>query len=199
MLTVAGDEGPGEPPSAEETLVARALTARPDLAAAREERARLETEADLVHRRGRVPNPTFEGFYRQEVGDERIAGARISVPLPLWNRQQGAEAELRAQALAAAAEADRLLREIPRQVHLAVVRRATAAAAWERYQRQALPAAGTVRELLDRAFGTGYLGLPEVLVQQDRLVQVRSAAIGAWLDLREAEADLIEAVGEEGE
>ena len=199
VVAVAEDEGSVEPPPSEEALVARALAARPDLAAAREERARLDAEADLTHRRGWLPNPTFEGFYRQEVGDERVVGGRVSVPLPVWNRQQGAEAELRAQALAAAAEAARLMREIPRQVHLAFVRRATAAAAWERYQREALPAAGTVRELLERAFGSGYLGLPEVLVQQDRLVQVRSAAIGAWLDLREAEADLIEAVGEGGE
>jgi len=194
-LAVAADEREPAPLPPEEELVARALATRPDLAAAREERARLDAEAALVHRRARVPNPTVRGFYRQELREEHIAGGEVSVPLPVWNRDQGTEAALRAAAGGAGVETDRLAREIPRQVHLALVRRAAAAAAWTRYRREALPAAAAARDLVERGYAGGYLGLPEALVQRDRLLQVRGAAVDAWLGLREAEADLIEAVG----
>jgi len=183
------------PPPAEDELVARALAARPDLAAAREERARLETEARLTARRGRIPNPILRGFYREERLQEHIAGGGVSVPLPVFNREQGTEAALLAGARGAASEEARLKAQIPRDVHLALAHRRAAEEAWRRYEREALPAATEARDLLERGYDAGYLSLPEVLVQQDRLLQVRGGAIDAWLDLRVAEADLVEAVG----
>jgi cobalt-zinc-cadmium efflux system outer membrane protein len=191
----AEDQEPAVLPP-EQALVERALAARPDLVAAREERARLEAEAGLVHRRGLVPNPVLRGFYREELLDERIVGGEVSIPLPLWNREQGAEAALRAQAAGAAAEVNRLAGDIPRQVHVALVRRALAAEVWARYRDAALPAASRARADIERAFSAGYLGLPQVLIQQDRLLQVQGAAIDTWRDLKLAESDLIEAVGE---
>ena len=183
------------PLPAEVALVTHALATRPDLAAAREERARLEGEAGLARRSGLVPNPVLKGFYRQELFDERIAGGEVSVPLPVWNREQGREAALRAQAASASADADRLVAEIPRQIHLALVRHVAAAVVWRRYQDDTLPAATAAADLLARGGAAGYVGLPERLTQQDRLVQARAAGIDAWRDLHLAEADLIEAVG----
>ena len=192
---IAEDQEHAALPS-EQTLFERALATRPDLVAAREERARLAAEAQLVHRRGLVPNPVLRGFYRQELLDERIVGGEVSIPLPVWNREQGTEAALRALAAGAAAEVNRLVGEIPRQVHVAIVRRGVAAEAWARYRDAALPAASRARADVERAFAAGYLGLPEVLVQQDRLLQVQGAAIDTWRDLNIAESDLIEALGE---
>ncbi len=185
-------------PGAEEDLTARALAARPDLAAAREEQARLEGEADLTHRTGIVPNPTVRIFYRQEVEAEHIAGGGVTIPLPVFNRGQGTEIAERAAAAGAGAEVRRLTRDIPRQVHVAFVRRSAAAAAWARYRRDVLPAVERAGELLERAYGTGYLGLPDVLTQRDRLIAARTEAIAAWLELAQADADLREAVGEVG-
>lgn len=197
-LAVVGEPEGAPAPPAEDALVARALATRPDLAAAREEKARLEAQADLTRRTGRIPNPTIKGWWRQELRDEHIAGGGVDLPLPLFDRQVGAEIEQRAQASAATADAERLAREIPRAVHLALVRRATAAAAWERYRHDALPAATKARARIEQAYTGGYMGLPDALVQQGRLVDLEGAAIGAWLELREAEADVIEAVGGEG-
>src|SRR5437764_337765 len=70
--------------------------------------------------------------------------------------------------------------------------------AWRRYEDVALPAARSARELLERGYDAGYLSLPDLLLQQDRLLQTRAAAIDAWRDLREAEADVIEAAAEPG-
>jgi len=194
-LVVSADEQERVTPAPEDELVPRALARRPDLAAAKAERARLAAEAALTHRQGWVPNPVLRGFYRQEFFEERIAGGEVSVPLPLWNRSQGTETALRAAAAGAATEVERLTRDIPRQVRSTLLRQRVAAEAWRRAEHQALPAAQAARTLLERALAGGYLGLSEVLVQQDRVLQVRAAAIGAWLDLRTAEADLGEAVG----
>src|SRR5207244_3006598 len=125
----------------------------------------------------------------QELFNERIAGGEVSVPLPVWNREQGREAALRAQAASASADADRLAAEIPRQVHLALVRHAAAAAVWQRYRNDTLPAATAAADLLARGRAAGYVGMPELLTQQDRLVQARAAGIDAWRDVHLAEAD----------
>jgi len=195
-LTVDAEEQVGFAGDTEEAFVARALAARPDLAAAREERARFETEASLARRRGRVPNPILRGFYREEQFEEHIAGGGVSIPLPIWNREQGTEASLLAQARGAAIEAARLEAAIPLEVHLALVRRAAAEQTWRRYEDVALPAARSARDLLERGYDAGYLSLPDLLLQQDRLLQTRAAAIDAWRDLHEAEADVSEAAAE---
>jgi hypothetical protein len=107
-----------------------------------------------------VPNPVVRGFYRQERFDERIAGAEVSVPLPIWNREQGTETALRAGASVAAAEVERLVRVIPREVRLAVARRRLAATAWSRSHGETLPAVAAARALLARGDAAGYLGCP---------------------------------------
>jgi len=178
-----------------EELIEQALASRPDVRSAAAETKRIETAADLVHREGSVPNVTVRGFYRKEVGVERIAGAELSVPLPLWNREQGTETALRADAAGAQAESERLRQEVVRQVQMAHARLTTAESAWERYQREALPVAAQALTRLEDGYRNGYLALPEVLVQQDRLVEARAAAIAAWLEVQEARADLIEVVG----
>src|SRR5262249_5233152 len=81
-----------------------------------------------------------------------------------------------ALASGAASEVARLTAEIPREVHLAFRRRTAAEEAWRRYEREALPATAAARDLLERGLDAGYLSLPDVLVQQDRLLQVRRAA-----------------------
>src|SRR5206468_54013 len=99
------------------------------------------------------------------------------------------------EAHGAAVEEARLKAQIPRDVHLALAHRRAAEEAWRRYEREALPAATQARDLLERGYDAGYLSLSEVLVQQDRLLQVRAGAIDAWLDLHQAEADVVEAAG----
>ena len=194
LEAVPQEPGPG-PALEEPALVAQALAVRPDLASARAERDQLSDQARAVHREALVPNPVVRAFYRRELGNETIAGGEVSVPIPIWNRAQGTEAELLAVARRADAEADRLAREIPREVHRALVRRDAAERAWAEYRDQAMPAMARAQALLERAAASGYLGLSELLTQRDRLLAVPAAAIAARLELAESEADLIDAVG----
>jgi outer membrane protein TolC len=143
-----------------------------------------------------VPNPTLRGFYSHENGHENLLGGEIAIPLPVFDRHQGVETDLRGQAAAAAAESARLERAIPREVRVALARHRAAAAVWAAYRDDALPTADAVRANLARKFSGGVDDLTDLLVQQDRLRETRRSTIDAWLDLREAEADVIEAVGE---
>jgi len=177
--------------------VTRALAQRPDLAVASAEREQLLGQARAVHREGTIPNPAVRAFYRHELPGERVAGGEVSVPIPIWNRLQGTEAELVASAHRAEAEADRLRGEIPREVHRALVRRQAAERAWTTYHDEALPAMAEAERLLERAGSSGYLGLSDLLAQRDRLLAVRAAAIDARFEFAEAETDLVAAVGGE--
>ncbi len=189
------DAPPHATPS-ETTAVARAIDTRPDLAAARAMRDNLEGQADLTHRVGVVPNPTVRGFYSHQNGTENLIGGEVDIPLPIFDRQQGTEADLRGQAASAAAQTAKLERDIPREVRTALVHHRAAAAVWARYRDVAGPATESARVGLDRAVGAGSLALPDAIVQQDRLRESRRAAIEAWLDLQEAEAEVIETIGE---
>jgi cobalt-zinc-cadmium efflux system outer membrane protein len=194
-LAVVPPPDAGVEPPAEAAALERALAARPDLAAARAERARLDGQAALVHRAGIVPNPKIRGYYSHENGNEDLVGGEVEVPLPIFDRQQGTETDLRGQAAAAAAEVVRLERTIPREVRLALARYAAATAAARRYAEDAGPATASANASLDRARRAGQLSVIDVLTQQDRLREARRAAIGAWLEVHEAEADLVDAVG----
>jgi cobalt-zinc-cadmium efflux system outer membrane protein len=195
IAVVAPDDAAHETPP-EAATVARAVDARPDLAASRAAQAQLEGQADLTHRSGIVPNPTVRGFYSHENGHENLLGGEIEIPLPIFDRQRGTEADLRGQAAAAASETARLERSIPRDVRVALAHHRAAAAVWKRYRQAALPTIDTVRANLDRAGSAGLVGMTDLLVQEQRLRETRRAAIDAWLDLREAEADVIESIGE---
>jgi outer membrane protein TolC len=194
-LQILAPDAPSPVPLGEAALVAHALTTRADLRAAREAEAQLATEADLVRRRADVPNLTVRGYYREELDAERVAGGGLSIALPVFNREIGSETALRAAARGHATIVHRLEEAIPREVRSALARRRAADDAQQRYQRVAPDAIRDADALITRGYASGYLGLPDVLSERDRLVQARTAAIGVWLDAQEADADLIEAVG----
>ena len=95
------------PPAVERsTLVARALEARPDVLAARQEVRRAESETRL-QRALRAPNPTVGAGYRRDFGANALVFG-VTIPVPLFNSLNAggverAAAELRRAANEAAA------------------------------------------------------------------------------------------------
>ena len=67
--------------------VSEALARRPDVGAARQTVERFETETRL-QRALRTPNLTFGGGYRRDLGANAVVFG-VTVPLPLFNRNQG--------------------------------------------------------------------------------------------------------------
>ena len=91
-IEIVGDLSRTAPPISPDELLKTALERRPDLAAVEQEKKVTEAE-ELLTRAERIPNIKLGAFYdraKQEGG--YIAGGRISIPLPLFDRKQ---AELR--------------------------------------------------------------------------------------------------------
>jgi len=76
------------------------------------ERADLNLKAVL---RSRLPEVTI-GPSLEYLDDEQTAGLEVSLPLPLWDRKQGAVATASAERLRARAERDQLRQELERDV-----------------------------------------------------------------------------------
>ncbi len=182
--------------STSDQLVDRALETRLDLAALGEGRA----YADAEVRRARseaVPDLSIEATYDLEAGSEHIVGLGLSIPLPLFDRNQSEIAEARARARLAELAVDAARLDIERHVR----------AAFAEYQAARDVAAlsegdtvdGHVRnlDLLRASFEEGNVGLIEVLLVQRELIAARRDAIEAAADLHAARAELELAVGSE--
>ena len=108
------------------SLRTQALAARPDLAAAQQEVQRADTATRLQRALG-SPNVTVGGGYRRDFGtDAAVFG--VTVPLPMFNRNQGgvvrADAERRQAANRAAATATTVLLDVQHAINTVDVSRA---------------------------------------------------------------------------
>src|SRR5262245_44558119 len=91
-IEIVGDLSRAAPPISPDELLKKALERRPDLAAFDREKKVTEAE-ELLTKAGRIPNIKVGAFYdREKQEGGYIAGGRISIPLPLFDRKQ---AELR--------------------------------------------------------------------------------------------------------
>lgn len=108
------------------TLRTQALAARPDLLAAQRDVQRADTETRL-QRALRTPNVTVGGGYKRDFG-VNAAVFGVTVPLPLFNKNQGgvarAEAERRQAANRAAATATTVLLDVQQAINAIDVARA---------------------------------------------------------------------------
>ena len=84
-----------------QAVMVEALGRRPDVSAARRDVSRADTETRL-QRALRTPNPTIGGGYRRDLGASAIVFG-MTVPLPLFNQNQGAVARAEAERRAASA------------------------------------------------------------------------------------------------
>ena len=117
------------PPIDAASLRTQALAARPDLIAAQREVQRADTET-RIQRALRTPNITVGGGYRRDFGTDAVVFG-VTVPLPLWNRNQGgvarAEAERRQASNLATATATSVSLDVQQAVNAVDVTRARVA------------------------------------------------------------------------
>ena len=90
-LKVVGNLGPPNSPPPLDVLLAVAFTNNFDLRIRRAELAQQGFRVDLA-RHERKPAVTIAPFYSEERAndEQRIFGVELSVPLPIWNRNEGA-------------------------------------------------------------------------------------------------------------
>jgi cobalt-zinc-cadmium efflux system outer membrane protein len=168
----AGLEG-----ASRDTLVARALEKRPDVVAARRGQDRADSALALA-RRQRVPDVTLSLNYTQQgTTNQAITPptftAGLSLPLPIFDQQQGpiarAEADRRAQELAVAkAEAT-----VTSDVEAAWASYVAARALVNRMEGRLLERAQTARDLVEVQYKKGAASLLDLLDAERTFIATR--------------------------
>lgn len=198
---------------AEEELLAAALEHRPDLAAQRREGEREEAALALA-RAEAVPPLTVALSYRNErsaqntydlnggqllpgteQSNDRILGLKLSMPLPLFFRNQADSARIGARVSAARQRLEGSRRTVAVEVRdlLAQYRLALTALA---LHRTALgPAARENFKIRQEAFELGEIGMPQLLDEKRRLGEQQEAELTALQAAIEARSRLESAAG----
>ncbi len=170
---------------------ARARYARSDLPAVPELRADLHaaelaltaTRAEVaLEARRALPVPMLQLSYQREEGaDVYLAG--LSLPLPLFQRNQGPAAEARARLGLLTAERDFVRQRVETEVAAARSRLAAAREGLRLLEEDALPNLGATMRLVQRAYELGQADLTRVLVVRQQAAETRREHLDALLEV----------------
>ncbi len=180
-----------------QTLIDKAREARPDLLAGQREVGRVDAETALI-RRLIIPNPTLEGFYREEAGaegPERIVGGGIRIPLPLFDRRQGELLALAGRRRQAQFEVDATVRTVEKEVADALQSYEAARREVEIFEQDILERAEENFRFIEIAYRAGKLDFFQFVVVQNDLVGAQLSYLESLAAFREAEVSLERAVG----
>lgn len=188
-----------------DTLVCLALARRPDIAAQSHAVDEYEELARLA-RREAIPNLRLGVFLRRETlavhstGMEAPVGERVldsphigiglGIPVPIFDRNQGAIAERSAQVEQARYE--RQATELAVRTEVTDAVRAYRAASEEAslFEREVLQPARNNQLLLESAYRAGKIDLANLILLRNQLLDVELGYWDAWLAQREALVDL---------
>lgn len=190
----------------QDSLVALALGRRPDLEARTRAIDQYEALTRLA-RREAIPNVRIGVFAEREeafdfptgpggsVGGRTVLespriGLGVSVPLPVFDRNQGVVAQRAAQT--DQARFSRQATELAVRTQVTDALRAYRAASEEArvFEQDVLQPARANQRLLDTAFRAGKVGLPTLLLLRNQLLDAELGYWGAWLAQRRALVEL---------
>jgi outer membrane protein, heavy metal efflux system len=169
-------------------LIKSAFDRRPDLAASERERRVAEAEEQLA-RAERIPNIRFGAFYERDDKDN-IVGGKISVPLPLFDRNQG---ELReALARKSIANLNYLSRRqaLEREIRAAYNKFRLAERDISLYPEDSLKRFDENLDLNQRAYQEGQIDLADAILFQNQVIEARQKFIDALTNYNLAVAEL---------
>jgi len=146
-------------------LAARALEQRPDLRAARSDQARSVADLRLQLANGTVDYTISGEYHRQEGGGltGNTYGAYFSVPLPVFNRNQGEVARARAQQQQLDAKTKALEADIGSELEAAFSEYTAARRIVERIETDMLAQARDVRTTMEYSYRRGEASFVEFL------------------------------------
>ena len=161
---------------------------RPDYQLAQTKVGAAKTEVELAKAKkwqdwslGLVGGSEQQHLQSQREGTGYV-GLRFSLPLPLWNRNQGEIAEKAAAAERMRLEAEALAMQISSEAGAARQEMEFNAALVQEVQAQLLPIATQQVEALEKAYETGQADLQAVLRARDQHLQLKSTALDALRD-----------------
>lgn len=175
-----------------EQLVESARAHRADLQVLRDLEAASLARHELA-RSEAWPDLTLEAFAGHEEASDTIIGGRLSVPIPLFNRNQGRVEETRAQIARVQAERHAGELSVWQEVVAAHARYETSLRTIERLRELVFGTLEQNMELLKRSFEAGKATWPEVVVirrllvdAQRELTTAEASARRAWVELKVA-------------
>jgi outer membrane protein, heavy metal efflux system len=156
----------GEPPSLE-ILRSQALQSRPDLIALRRDRERFASDLTLQQAQRKIDYTLGAQFHRQyDNATGSSLGLFLSVPLPLYNRNQGEIERARKQMEQAEARVKAMESDIRTEVENSYLQYATARDLLDNIERNMLAQAREVRETTEYSYRRGEASFVELLDAQ---------------------------------
>lgn len=188
-----------------EEMKAAALENRPDIKALA--MAAEKAEADIeVARAESWPNVTASLFYERENSAiesgsaelkdrDNFIGLRLSVPIPLFDRNQGGVMEARTNKGAAVTRREFLEGKVKKEVDLACKRLVLAKNTMDVFSEKLLPQAGENLRLMQEAYTLGEVGILNIIEEQRKFVELNEKYIDSRRDEAIAVAALESAIG----
>ena len=196
-LTVSGElPAPSDVPDAE-ALIARALAEHPRGRQLEEEVAAAQARVRLEDREG-WPDPTLGVAFAQESepgGPAYIWQGILTLPIPIWERNQAGRARARADRVRAEANRDAFLRRLGPRVAQLVARVDAAAERVHIYGQDILPAFEANLAKLQTAYDLGEIDVLELTQIRERLLRSQRDALTAMSDYFRAAAELEQQAG----
>ena len=178
-------------------LVERALSARPDVRAARHELEAAKAERRLAGREA-LPNPRVGVTYAEEgdiAGKTRVTQGVLAFDLPLFARNQAGRGVAAARTVQAEQALSALTRAVHTEVAIARSRATSAAMAAKAYAGGLLAGLEENMDLVNQAYRAGKVGFFELLVIRRETLDARIGYIDALEELQAARAQLARAMG----
>lgn len=168
----------------------RILSESPELAAASAgaEQARWAYQRALKQV---VPNVDVQAVVQYDEDVEGTDGnLQVSVPVPIFNRNQGGIREAYANIAASEKAVERIQLRLEQRLAGVFERYANARQQVERYEREILPASQEQLDLVTQAFQAGELNYTSLLISQRTYFQTNLSAIDARRDMAAAASEI---------
>jgi len=205
-LVLRRDSSPVEPRAISDILISRALENRPDLRAARLReqladagivlaKSQAVPDATVFARYGRESVPTLAPAGQRRFEQENVMEFGVSLPLPLFNREQGNVAEAASRRLQAHSEREALEEAIRQEVLLALARYQAAQQTMEILETGIVQPNQESSRIIQVAYNLGEMRLLDFVNQQRVVLEAETTYAGAQTELNAALADLELATG----
>lgn len=166
-----------------------AIASRPDLKSLETERSRGAADLALAEAES-VPSLTAGIFYTREqrsdetgMGEEKVRdnllGIRLSMPLPLFDRNQAGAQEARARKSGSESRLEAAVKNVAREVEAAYADQQNAADVLSLYSRDILPQLQENLKLTQEAYRLGEVGIIAVIQEQKKFFDVSDGYLTA--------------------
>jgi cobalt-zinc-cadmium efflux system outer membrane protein len=174
-------------------LLQEAFTKHPRVQAAQSEVDSARSAVDLADAEA-WPDISLGVGYERDDGDD-VVGGRVTVPLPLFDRNQGERARARARARRARAEQRARWLDVEADIRRSFARYEIALEAVREYDAAVLRAQDESLQLMQKMFEAGKIQYVEVVLLQRELLEGRLGYLDARLNLARSEVSTRAASG----